>query len=143
MADLGIGTSFPGSPAVGDWFTRSDLGGEQFVNTATGWVARNENAESQIHVDQEGGVHVVIAAGKATDTLLKSESGLLKRILVTTVGTNPLQIQDANATGNSGDVIGALAASAAIGPYDFEMPTAVGILVKGNAANPAVTVSFE
>lgn len=143
MADLGIGTAFPGSPSLGDWFTRSDLGGEQFVYTSGGWTAINGNAESQIRVDQEGGLHVTIAAGKSTDTLLKSEPGLLKRVVVFTTGTNPLQIEDANASGGTGDVIGALPASPAIGPYDFEMPAAAGILVKGNAANPAITISFE
>lgn len=142
MADLGIGTAFPGSPALGDWFTRSDLGGEQFINTASGWVPRNENAEAQYRVDDAHGLHLVIAAGKSSDTVVKNAPGLLKRVLVTATGTNPLQVYD-NAAAGSGDIIGTLAASPALGPVDFEMPAALGITVKGNAANPAVTISFE
>lgn len=89
-----------------------------------------------------GGIAAVaIAAGKTTDTVIKASPGRLCRILVSTVGTNPLSVFD-NASGHTGTVIGQLAASAAIGIYDFQLPAANGITVQGNAANPAITISY-
>jgi hypothetical protein len=88
-----------------------------------------------------GTATVAVAAGVATDTVVKAASGRLCRILVTAVGTNPLSVWD-NASGHTGTVIGQLAASAPIGSYDFQLPAANGITVQGNAANPAITVSY-
>ena len=84
-----------------------------------------------------------IAASVATDTVIKASAGRLARVLVTATGTNPMQIFD-NATVGSGKIIGALPASPAVGTvYLFGMPAANGITVKGNAANPGVTISWE
>lgn len=83
-----------------------------------------------------------IAAGVTTNTVIKATPGRIARILVTTTGTNPLQVFD-NATTNSGTIIAALPASPAIGAYDFQFPAANGITVAGNAANPAITVSWS
>lgn len=83
-----------------------------------------------------------IAAGVTGDTVVKNAAGRLCRVLVTTTGTNPLAIWD-NASGHTGTIIGQLPASPAVGTvYDFQLPAANGITVQGNAANPAVTVSF-
>lgn len=82
-----------------------------------------------------------IAAGTAANTVISANPGRICRILVTTVGTNALQVFD-NASTNSGTVIAELAASAPIGIYDFQMPAAIGITVAGNAANPAVTIGW-
>jgi len=89
-----------------------------------------------------GAVTTAISAGTAANTVISANPGKLCRILVTTVGTNPLQVFD-NASTNSGTIIAALAASAPIGIYDFQMPAANGITVAGNAANPAVTIGWE
>ena len=93
--------------------------------------------------NENGTTTTAIAAGVATDTVLKAAKGVLCRILVTTTGTNPLQIFD-NASAGSGKVIGCLPASPAVGTsVEFIMPAANGITVKGNAANPGVTISFS
>lgn len=96
-----------------------------------------------VAVTTTGGVTTVaIAAGVSTDTVVKATPGRLCRVLVTTTGTNPLTIWD-NASGHTGTIIGAFAASPAVGTVaSFEMPAANGITVQGNAANPAVTISF-
>jgi hypothetical protein len=94
------------------------------------------------HVTTGGTNTVAIAAGTATDTVVHALTGRLCRVLVTTTGTNPLQIFD-NASTSSGTIIGCLPASPTVGTtYDFNLPAANGITVKGNAANPAVTISY-
>lgn len=93
-------------------------------------------------VDNGGTQSVAIAAGVATDTVVKPTPGRLASILVTTTGTNPLQVFD-NATVGSGKIIGQLPASPALGITFFGEAAANGITVKGNAANPAVTISFD
>jgi len=94
------------------------------------------------HVTSGGTNTLAIAAATATDTVVKGYKGRLCRVLVTATGTNPLQIFD-NASAATGTIIGALPASPAVGAvYDFNLPAANGITVKGNAANPGVTISF-
>jgi len=89
-----------------------------------------------------GTTTVAVAAGASSDTIVKATPGRLCRVLVTTTGTNPMAIWD-NASGHTGTIIGALPASPAVGTtYDFNLPAANGITVQGNAANPAVTISF-
>lgn len=62
--------------------------------------------------------------------------------LVTTDGTAAMTFYD-NASAASGTVVGAIPANAPIGSvFTFNMPTANGLVVSGNAANPAVTVSI-
>lgn len=92
-------------------------------------------------ISSTGEQTVAIAAGKTTNTILSTHPGRLGRILVTTVGTNPMLIYD-NTTTSSGTPIGALPASAPIGTYESGFPALNGITVAGNASNPAVTISF-
>ena len=81
-----------------------------------------------------------ISAGTVANTVVKSSSGTLVSVIVTTLGTNAMLIYD-NATTNSGTIIGAVPASAAVGSiFTFAMPAINGITVAGNAANPAVTI---
>lgn len=83
------------------------------------------------------------AAGTATDQVVKASSGRLCRVLVTTQGSAELDIYD-NASGHTGILIGVVPASAAVGTvYDFGMPAANGITVKGASNTPGVTISFE
>src|SRR6185312_16141529 len=90
-----------------------------------------------------GGVSTVaIAAGTVADTPVKAAPGRLCQVLVTAVGTNPMAIWD-NAAGHTGTIIGLIPASAAAGSiYNIQMPASAGITVQGNAANPAVTISY-
>lgn len=89
-----------------------------------------------------GASAVAVAAATSANTVVKASPGRLCKVLITATGTNPLQIFD-NATTNSGTVIGAFAASPAVGTViDFQMPAANGITVAGNAANPGFTVSY-
>lgn len=84
-----------------------------------------------------------VASGASSNTVIKGSAGTLCRVLVTTTGTNPMNIYD-NATTNSGTIIGALPASPAVGSiYDFQMPATNGITVGGNASNPGVTISYS
>lgn len=90
----------------------------------------------------DGAKTTAIAAGTATATVVRATPGRLVRVLVTTTGTNPLNIYD-NATAGSGTVIGCLPASPAVGSvYTFSMPAKNGITVGGHANNPGITISF-
>ncbi len=83
-----------------------------------------------------------ITAGTAANTVIKGSPGRLFTVQVTTVGTNAMSFYD-NATTASGTIIGQLAASAPVGTYTFNTPAVNGITAGGNAANPAVTVSWS
>lgn len=94
------------------------------------------------YITAGGSSTAAVAAGVSGNTVVKASPGRLCRVLITTTGTNPLQIFD-NATTNSGTVVGAFAASPAVGTVmSFDMPAANGITVAGNAANPGFTVSY-
>ncbi len=83
-----------------------------------------------------------IAASVAGNTVIKASAGRLFTVQVTTVGTNAMSFYD-NATTASGTIIGQLVASAPVGTYTFNTPAVNGITAGGNAANPAVTVSWS
>jgi hypothetical protein len=90
-----------------------------------------------------GAFSTVVAAGKATDTAIANVPARLCRVLVTAVGTAPTQIFD-NAAAGSGNVIGIIQTSAAVGTIiDFSMPAQNGITVKGLATNHGITVSWN
>jgi len=89
-----------------------------------------------------GGLVTTSVPANASNVVVKAAPGRLCRLLVTATGVTAMVIYD-NATTNSGTIIGALPASAAIGGvYDFEMPAAAGITIAGSATNPAVTISW-
>lgn len=99
-------------------------------------------AGGSVHTSVGGTATVAVAAATVANTVVKASAGRLCRILITATGTNPLQVFD-NATTNTGTVIGAFAASPAVGMVvDFQMPAANGITVGGNAANPGFTLSY-
>jgi hypothetical protein len=83
-----------------------------------------------------------IAASVAGNTVIKASAGRIFTVQVTTAGTNAMSFYD-NATTASGTIIAQLPASAAVGTYTFNSPAANGITAGGNAANPAVTVSWS
>jgi hypothetical protein len=107
------------------------------------WTVQPGNtANTTAWLFAHGGTNTVaIAAGAAANTVVKASAGRIARILVTTTGTNPLQVFD-NASTNSGTIIAALPASPAIGTYSFDLPAAAGITIAGNASNPGITVSY-
>lgn len=85
----------------------------------------------------------VVAAGTASDTVIKDAPGRLCTVIVTASDTNPLLIYD-NASAGSGTVIGAVPASAAVGSsYTFNAPAENGITVDGHADNPGVTITWS
>jgi len=86
-----------------------------------------------------------VAAGTATDTVIKGSPGRLCRISVTaaagtTTGTTP--IYD-NATGHTGTILVVVPNSTAVGTLiDVNLPAAAGITVNGGANSPGMTISF-
>jgi hypothetical protein len=96
-----------------------------------------------LHTTDGGTTATAITAGTVADTVIKGSAGRLCRIVVTTAGTNAMEIYD-NASAGSGKIIATVAANAVAGTWiDAQMPAANGITVKGNANNPAVTISFS
>ena len=86
--------------------------------------------------------NTAIAAGVATDTVIKANPGHLARALVTAVGTANLLIYD-NVSAGSGVVIGIVKSTAVVGDYvDIQMPANNGITVKGAATNAGVTIAW-
>lgn len=83
-----------------------------------------------------------IAAGTVANTVVKTGTGRLCKVIVTTLGTAAMTFYD-NASTTSGTVIGYIPASAAAGTvYNFNFPHSNGIVASGNANNPAVTITF-
>lgn len=101
------------------------------IGSASGWP-----------VTDGGTTTVAIANANAANTVVKASAGRLCRVLITTTNTAAVSIYD-NATTNTGTIIGAVPASAAVGTsFTFQTPAANGITVGGAATNPAMTVSF-
>lgn len=92
----------------------------------------------------DGDTTATVAATVSTDTVIKTGSGTLGRILVTsTNGAAAINIYD-NATTHSGTIIGVVAASAAVGTvYTLGMPFENGLTVGGAATNGAITISYH
>lgn len=117
--------------------------GFQFLETYVR-IATNTGKEKIGLTSNDGLQTTPIAAGHSADTAIAVSGGLLARALVTTVGTNQMMIYD-NASAASGTIIGIIPASSPVNgiPLEFKMPTQNGIFVKGDANNPAVTISYE
>ena len=130
------------SAATGDGqstYTSLNVSAQTYNGTA---YERTQSRQGAVLTTTGGVTTVAIAAGATSDTVVKASAGRLCKVLVTTTGTNPLTIWD-NASGHTGTIIGAFAASPTVGTVaSFDMPAANGITVQGNAANPAVTISF-
>src|SRR5689334_10863921 len=99
------------------------------------------SAHAQV-ISLGGAATSAVAAGASSASVIKATAGLLARVLVTTVGTNGMEIYD-NASAGTGTMVGFIPANSPAGSvFDFHMPCANGITVKGNAANPAVTIAY-
>lgn len=83
-----------------------------------------------------------IAAGATGPQIVKASPGRLARIVLAAAnGAAAITVYD-NATAASGTAIGYIAASAAAGVYDFQMPAKNGITVGGASTNPAMAVGY-
>lgn len=83
-----------------------------------------------------------INAGATGPQVVKGSPGRLARVVLAAAnGAAAITIYD-NASAASGTVIGVIAASAAAGVYDFQMPAKLGITVGGAATNPAMAVGY-
>jgi hypothetical protein len=91
----------------------------------------------------DGTASMAIAAGTVADTVVYAGKSMLGGILVTTAGVNSMLVYD-NATVGSGTIVGLVPPSAAVTgiAYSSGSPCANGIVVKGNATNPAVTIFY-
>lgn len=76
-----------------------------------------------------------IAAGTATDTVIKASAGVFFGILVTSSGAGIAQVYD-DATTATGTIVGQIGAA----PPALGVNCQNGIVVKGDAANPAMTI---
>jgi hypothetical protein len=92
-------------------------------------------------INNDGISSVSIPAGTSSNTVVKASGGRLASILVTTTGTNALNVYD-NASTTSGTIIGLIPANAAVGLTVFKTPAGNGMTVQGNAANPGVTIFY-
>lgn len=78
----------------------------------------------------------------STTTLLKSASGVLYRISVTTAGTTTGAIYDTNATGSVGASNLVAVIPEAVGVYEFIWPCQTGIVVVPGTSQ-VISVAYE
>ncbi len=112
------------------------------LDVATGNLYAQQGYRGVTDVNAGGRSSLAIAAGVTANTVVKGSAGRLARILVTASGTNALNIFD-NSSSASGTQIALVPASASAGTLiDCQAPALNGIVVQGNAANPAVTIFY-
>lgn len=112
------------------------------LDVATGNLYAQQGFRGVTDVNTGGRASLAIAAGVATNTIVKASAGRLARILVTASGTGALNVFD-NSGGASGTQIALVPPSAVAGTLiDCQAPALNGITVQGNAANPAVTIFY-
>jgi hypothetical protein len=106
-------------------------------------VTQPVSIAATVQVTTSGTTTAAVAAGVATDTVVKASAGRLCRVLVTsTAGAAVTAFYD-NASAGSGTIIGVFPAAVAAGSVgDFEIPALNGITLKGAATNPAMTISY-
>ncbi len=115
---------------------------ETVFDAGTGNLYAKQGFRGVQDVNVGGKSSTAIAAANAANTVVKGGAGRLARILVTSSGSNELDVFD-NATTNSGTKIGIVPAGAAVGTLiDCQAPAFNGITVAGNAANPGVTIFY-
>lgn len=92
----------------------------------------------------DGDTTAAVAATTTTNTVIKTGSGTLGKILVTSVnGAAAINIYDSSTTA-TGTIIGVVPASAAAGTiYPLGMPFENGLLVAGASTNGALTISYH
>lgn len=112
------------------------------LDFATGNLYAQQGFKGITDVNVGGRASLSIAAGVATNTVVRNSPGRLARILVTASGSNALNVFD-NSSTPSGTQIALVPASAPAGTIiDCQAPALNGIVVQGNASNPAVTIFY-
>lgn len=112
------------------------------LDFATGNLYAQQGFKGITDVNAGGRASLAIAAGVATNTVVRNSPGRLARILVTASGSNALNIFD-NSSTPSGTQIALVPASAPAGTIiDCQAPALNGIVVQGNASNPAITIFY-
>lgn len=101
-----------------------------------------------VNTTDDGDSTATVAAGTTGNTVVKTGSGALAKILVTsTNGAAAINIYDANGPASgavTGVIIGVVPASAAVGSiYNLGMPFENGLTVAGAATNAALTISYH
>jgi hypothetical protein len=92
-----------------------------------------------------GGRTTGTVATGAGNTVVSASAGRIARVLVAAAGTGTGNVvfYD-NATTNSGNIVGVVPATVAIGTtYLFDMPVTNGIVAVNVADGPALTVSYD
>ena len=113
------------------------------LKSGTTVVALANNAGSSALNTNSGGSKTAPVVAAAAAAAIKATPGRLCKVMVTTLGTAALLFYD-NASAASGTIIGAIAASAAVGTVStFDMPAANGIWCASGTNTPAVTVSYD
>ena len=112
------------------------------LDVATGNLYAQQGYRGVTDVNAGGRSSLAIVAGTTANTVVKGSPGRLARILITASGTNALNIFD-NSSAASGTQIALVPASVPAGTLvDCQAPALNGIVVQGNAANPAATVFY-
>jgi hypothetical protein len=115
------------------------VGGVNLVDSA-GTNKAGVDAYHNIQVTDGGTATVVITASSAG--AVKTSSGRVCRVLVTTAVTSAVNIYD-NTNAASGTILATIPTTAAVGTvYTVQMPAAVGIYVGGGTGSPGLTVSY-
>ena len=92
---------------------------------------------------KDGGASTPVAAGTATDTVIKPTAGFVAKALVTAVGTGNTLIWD-NATGHTGTIVGLIPLGATVGQIvPIQAVAKNGITVQGNALNAGFTLFWS
>lgn len=101
------------------------------------------DAFGNVLVNTGGSSSLAIAAGVATNTIVKAAPGRLASILVTASGTNALNVFD-NSSGASGTQIALVPAGTVPGTQiNCQVPALNGITAQGNSNNPGVTIFYS
>lgn len=96
----------------------------------------------------DGDSTFAVASGVTGNTLVKTGTGSLAKVLVTAAnGAAAINIYDATGPASgaiTGTIIGVVPASAAVGSvYSLGMPFENGLIVGGAATNGALTISYH
>lgn len=118
---------------------------ELYTSDAMAWVSAiglNSGTATIGAINNDGVSNTAITAGTTSNTVVKGSSGRLASILVTSAGTNALNVYD-NASTASGTIIALIPANSAAGTFTMlKVPASNGITVAGSSNNPGVTIFY-
>lgn len=132
----GSGTNIAGASDTAGNFQQLIMIGDGTVNQA--------KLPNGIMLFSDGGVsaNFAITSGKNSATVISANPGRLCKVTVVTLGTAACIFYD-NASAASGNVVGTVTASAAVGTiFNFQCVVANGITASASSSNPALTVQY-